>query len=151
MMFVVFDRRLTGASQLSVCALSINNKVCKCPQIPAFCPGLNHKWHLYLRALTPMMKGKHLRPCWPCSLSAWAIIIPTVSLSLSLSVSSHLCFHFSFFFVCRLFPLSRSQFQLFHHFQVTRLRRWTEVEESGGDTGPLMWLHVLTKTRIYTY
>lgn len=68
------------------CALSIKNKVCSCSQIPTFYRGRNHKWHFYLRALTLLMKGKHLRPCWPCSLSAQAIIIPTVSLSRSLYI-----------------------------------------------------------------
>lgn len=67
-----------------------NPKVCSCSQIPASCRGLNHKWHLYLWALTPLMKGKHLRPCWPCSLSAHAVIIPTVSLSLYLYLFSPL-------------------------------------------------------------
>lgn len=153
MKIVVFGRGLTGALQLSLWLSLIKKtpKVCSCSQIPAYCRGLNHKWHLYLRALTPLMKGKHLRPCWPCSLSAHTVIIPTVSLSLYRYLFSPLFPLPPVFFFRRHFSLSLSRFQLYHHFQVARLRRWTEVEESGGNTGPSMWLHVLTKTRIYTY
>lgn len=154
MKIVVFDRRLTGASRLFLCALSIiKKKKQSVPVLPhsCICRRLNHKWHLYLRASAPVRNGKHLRPCWPCSLSAEAISIITVSLSLSLSLLTSASTSPLFFFFHRLFSLSLSQFKLYHHFQVTRLMRWTEVEESAGDTGPSMWLHVLTKTRIYTY
>lgn len=134
------------------CALSIKNKVCSCSQIPTFYRGRNHKWHFYLRALTLLMKGKTSASMLALQPFSTGHHHPnSFSLSLSLYISSHLCFHFPFFFFRRLFSLSLSQFQLYHHFQVTRLRRWTQVEESGSDTGPSMWLHVLTKTRIYTY
>lgn len=125
---VVFDRGLTGA--VTVVTLVLLNKkkksVVLCLQIPTSCHGLNHKWHLYLRALTPLMKRKHLRPCWPYSLSAHTVSVQIVSLSLPLLTSAS-----TFFSFYRLFSLSLSPFQLYHHFQVTRLRHWTEVEESG--------------------